>query len=155
MEQNLDSYVTLAEADLYATSIYPETKWGSLAAEERELRLVLACEQLEALPFVGRKRRNGQPLAFPRHPESTVPSSIKTAQMELALLPLREDAASTQADAAQRVSLQRQGVTSFSLGDLSESYGASAGLSADFPFLLDAKISGLLRRFLSGGYPVC
>ena len=153
MTPGVDSYVSLNEANVYAIAAQPDSRWHSLTSEQREQRLLLACEQLEALPFSGRKTRAEQALSFPRAPYAVVPQSIKAAQVEIALLPLRQGGEA--AEAAQREALQRQGVTSFSIGDLSESYGARQGLVSVHAFLADSAIHGLLARFMQGGYAVC
>jgi len=153
MTPGIDSYVTLAEADDYISNFHPGSAWENLIGAKREQRLVLACERLEALPFSGRKTGRDQTLSFPRFPNTTVPESIKAAQVEIALLFVSQSGLS--AEAAQRANLQRQGVTSFSIGDLSESYGGKSGLVEDHTFLANAEIHALLNRFLQGGYPIC
>ena len=155
MTPGSDSYVTLTEADAYVEAFHPDSAWFGLTDTQKEQRLVLACEQLEAPPFTGRKTDRRQPMAFPRFPSVTVPQSIKAAQVEIALLPLSTVRSAAATDAAQRAALQRQGVTAFSIGDLSESYGGVVGLVATHAFLADATIHGLLIQFLQGGYPIC
>jgi len=151
MTVGTNTYVTLSEADAYVDGFRPNSAWNELTNPQKEQRLVLATEQLEALPFTGRKTERNQPLAFPRFPSSTVPESIKAAQVEIAVFALEQ---TSSVDASQRATLQRQGVTSFSLGDISESYGGQTGLAVAHAFLADATIRGLLARFLQGGYPI-
>ena len=153
MTLGTDSYVTLVEANDYIANFHSGSAWDTLTDAQKEQRLVLACERLEALPFSGRKAGKNQTLSFPRFPNTTVPESIKAAQVEIALLSVSQSGLS--AEAAQRVNLQRQGVTSFSIGDLSESYGGQSGLVEDHAFLANAEIHALLNRFLQGGYPIC
>jgi hypothetical protein len=78
------------------------------------------------------------------------PESIKRAQIELALW-LSDD--QKQADQLQRRDLQAQGVDSFSIGDLSESY-KTGGSDKAVP-LLCPKVSALLRPYLTGGFSTC
>jgi len=155
MTQGIDSYVTLAEADDYVANFYAQTSWSDLSETQKEQRLVLACERLEALPFTGRKRTLVQSLLFPRWPSDIVPEAIKAAQVEIAVLDLREDATKVVAAAAKRAALQQQGVTAYSVGHLSESYGGGSAAFAEFPFMADNKIQSLLRTFLRGGHVTC
>ena len=155
MIQGIDSYVTLAEADDYVANFYAQISWSELSETQKEQRLVLACERLEALPFTGRKRLRGQNLLFPRWPSDTVPQAIKAAQIEIAVLDLRNDASAVVADAAKRAALQQQGVTAYTIGHLSESYGSGTGEFAEFPFMADGKVQSLLRPFLRGGHMTC
>lgn len=95
-------------------------------------------------------------MAFPRLPyqygkvEEIAPLRVKQAQVELALW-LSDD--TKQANQSQRQELQSQGVESFSIGDLSESYGKGVG-EKPAP-LLCSKVKALVAPYLDGGYDIC
>ena len=153
-----DSYITVEYADRYIAEHYlPENseqkRWSDLGTEEKEIRLRLACEELEQLPWQGAAIAKDQPLAFPRAPYQTytateAPTKIKNAQVELALWRSDDQA---QADAAQREQLKLEGVQSVSLGSLSMSFsgdGANASASA----LTCPKVRRLVTPYIRGGY---
>jgi len=159
MTTGVDSYVSLAEADAYVAVAYADSDvasaWALLEDDQREFRLVTASIALDALPFPGRKRNPRQALQFPRWPLDDVPVAIQHAQMEIALATLKPEYQTLQADIATRATLQRSGVTAFSIGDLSESYGGAGNLVSEHAFLADATIHQLLAPFLRGGFAVC
>lgn len=147
-----DTYVTVAEADAYVLTHYrstsaARTRWTALSEGDKEILLVDACSQIEQLPFHGCKAEDGQLLAFPRQSQAAVPEVVKSAQIELAIW-FSDDV--KQAEMEQRRALQDQGVTTFALGDLSETYG---GASAGDRVFLCPKARFLLLRYLTGAYP--
>ena len=160
MQVGQDSYVTVAEADAHISGHYrstsaARTRWSALSVDDKAVLLVNACTGMEQLPYQGRKALSDQPLAFPRLPAQysaaqEAPANVKAAQIELALW-LSDDA--KQAEHAQRLDLQEQGVKSFSLGDLSESYSDKPRPTSIV--LSCAKVKTLLARYLSGGYTTC
>lgn len=158
MQVGTDTYVTVAEADTYVSTHYrstsaARTRWAALSENDKAILLVDACSEMEQLPFHGRKAEDGQLLAFPRRLPwqdytSEVPEAVKSAQVELAVW-LSDDV--KQSEAEQRRALQGQGVKSFSVGDLSETYnGTSTGARS----LLCPKAKLLLSPYLTGAYAV-
>ena len=160
MQIGIDSYATVIEADAYITARYRSTddallRWTALEDTDKEILLLNACTEIEALPFHGRKVLIDQLLAFPRLPyqeltPEAVPENVKNAQIEYALWLSNDD---KQRDAEQRAGLQAQGVTSFSIGDLSENYGA--GAAERLAPLLCPKVKVLLSPYLNGGHVTC
>lgn len=168
----VDTYIDVAGADLYIRSHYLSTSperiaWVALEEEDKEVLLRLGAQNIDSLPLTGRKFDENQKMAFPRRRsfrndccifevssgENTVPNEVLYAQVEQALFlkSSTEDASS-----ATRAQLQRQGVKSFSLGDLSESYGdAVVGVQGDLLRQCSEKSLRLLNPWLSGGYKVC
>ncbi|MDR0884716.1 MAG: hypothetical protein LBN05_08985 [Oscillospiraceae bacterium] len=155
------TYQTTAEADAYVAAHYrtnskARTTWDALSEEDKGILLANACESIEGLPFTGRKAQWQQPFAFPRLPQQygrpqVVPDKVKAAQVELALWAMQD----ADGESAKRQELQAQGVQSFSIGDLSESYGTTGAAASQPAALLCLKSAALLRGFLSGGYAVC
>lgn len=138
-----DSYITLAAAETYISENYlsTETKrvaWALLSDANKEILLRRAAKLIDRQPLVGIKAVDSQTMEFPRaiytdynrrdlpiitthfdsdwYVQTETPAEVKYAQVEIALT-------STVAT-PKRVELQQQGVKSFSLGKLSESYGA-------------------------------
>jgi len=157
-----DTYITVEQADEYVEMEYPDpdpagAAWRALSVGEKEYALRKACFRLDALPFTGRASTSSQKLMWPRDGDTSVPLAIPAAQMEIALLRFKPntDTDTGSQDAALRRQLQAQGVKSFSIGDLSESYVAGESLQTQHTFLADEKIAALLSRYLSGGYQTC
>ena len=72
--------------------------------------------------------------------QSEVPSAVKYAQCEIAF----ETASGT----SNRVKLQRQGVKSFSLGNLSETYSGASNS------IVSHEAKELLKPYIGGGYRI-
>lgn len=77
-------------------------------------------------------------MSFPRHPDTEVPEAVKEACCEEALAMLERGN-------SQRRKLQQEGVQSFALGNMSETYVAGAGRG-----LLSQEAKELLRPWLLG-----
>jgi len=88
--------------------------------------------------LTGRKTNPEQGLAFPRYPDTEVPEAVKEACCEEALAIL-------ESGNSQRRKLQQEGVQSFSLGNMSETFAAGAGKG-----LLSQEAKELLRPWLLG-----
>ena len=156
-----DSYITLADADLYIAANYMSTDtrfiaWDALTDANKEVVLRKATQIIDRLPLVGVKSTSTQVLKFPRalytdaqsysvntvftfdgmYVQSETPQDVLDAQCEIAL------------DLGQgvndRAELQRQGVKSFSLGKLSETYGSVKDVTS-----FEAR--RLLAQFTAGG----
>jgi len=90
----------------------------------------------------GRKTNPEQELAFPRYPDTEVPEAVKEACCEEALALLERGN-------SQRRKLQQEGVQSFTLGNMSETYIAGAGHG-----MLSQEAKELLRPWLLGAVNV-
>lgn len=170
-----DTYVDVVEADLYVQSHYlstssERTSWEALDADDKEVLLRNSMTAIESLPFVGIKDDPEQPLAFPRKiiirdpcphngccvlecTDIAIPQQVRCAQVEQALY---INAYGADISSATRARLQQQGVKSFSLGDLSETYGD--GTASNFVYSTrqcSEKVLNLLGNWLSGGFRVC
>ena len=96
LKVNENTYITIAEADeLIAAHLdkYNGLRlfWEILDDDEKEQYLLRGVEEIELLPFPGRKSRVMQPLAFPRAPMVEVSNDIKLAQAYNALGMLNAD----------------------------------------------------------------
>lgn len=149
----MDSYITVSDATTYVTDHYTSTDnkataWIALEDVDREIYLRRAAQIIDSQPIVGIKADPLQPMAFPRITQARngaayvdTPEAVKHAQVEIALQLV--------VGVPKRVELQRQGVQSFSVGKLSENYGA--GKSSPLPY----EAQELLRPYLVGSVPIC
>lgn len=161
----VNSYLDVAAADAYFSDRLGAEAWAALTPTQKSQALVSATRRLDRLPFLGAKKDQAQALAFPRcypptglplisnpnsvddlpygagwYCESDVPQAIKDAVCEEAL-------ALVTIGKSQRLELQAQGVRSFSLGRLSETFGpAPKGLNG----LLSLEARELLRPYVAG-----
>ena len=160
-----DTYISQIDATAYIDSYYPTTDtkriaWNALTSDNKDTYLRSALRTLEGVPVVGLKADSTQTLAFPRaihtenyfydntvpinlnygndwYVQTEVPDEVKYAQVETAL--------SDSDGISDRVKLQREGVKSFSLGKLSESYGG--GKINALPYAA----SVMMAEYLLGG----
>lgn len=149
-------YVTIEYADEYINShfLYTDTEynaWLSLGDEEKGVYLRRSFEIIEMLPFSGRRTHRDQTCAFPRFPYKHVPDAIKAAQIENALAMMDSE---TSEDSEFYESLRRNGVKSYSLGNLSESIGDVVGSLAYQAGIVSSKAARLLQPYLGGGFRI-
>lgn len=137
----IDSYLLLAAADTYLSEHYATIDakmiiWAALTDANCEAYLRQAALIIDRQPLVGFKVLFTQTMEFPRtlyteftsnvlnpvsiiqdenwHIQPSVPDAVKDAQCEIAF--------GLAQGVSGRVDLQRQGVKSFSIGNLSETY---------------------------------
>ena len=132
----INSYVTLEEAMSLSQGMKQAEKFAALSDTAQENLLRNAAARIDLLPLTGSKRSVSQAMAFP----SEVPEQVKTAQVLEALASLDDER-------SMRQSLQNQGVTSVTLGEVSESYGGSVAASDG---LTCPDACQLLRGYIAG-----
>lgn len=156
-------YSSVELADSYVKSHYTAgseelSRWDALLEENKKVYLTNAFEAIEALPFRGRKAALGQETAFPRLPyqygntDEGAPKRVINAEIELALWLSDEKKKKT---SRKRSQLIADGVKSFSVGDLSESYGEAENGSQKLTAQSCKKAMELLSPYLSGGFEIC
>ena len=144
-EETTTAYVTKEEAEIYFTSRLHVDPWLDASDSDKQAALAMATRAIDRLTLKGRKAALGQSLAFPRHPDTDVPVAVKDACCEEALALLGRGN-------SQRRKLQAEGITSITLGSLSETYAPGAGGSgAAGRGLLSQEAKELLRPWLLGG----
>lgn len=163
-----DSYISQADATAYMVAHYATTDakhvaWDVLSSDDKDIHLRKATQIIDRQPLIGYKAVTTQVLAFPRviyteydqeyintggaisndnwYVQPSVPTEVKNAQVELAL----QLANGT----SSRIELQRQGVKSFSLGKLSETYTGSQNR------IVSQEAKELLAPYMAGGFRVC
>ena len=132
-----NSYIDIEEADEYFAGRLHAESWGQADDETKEKALKQATREIDRQPLKGRKTETSQTLAFPRYPDSEVPETVKEACCEIALALLERGN-------SQRRKLQQEGVQSFTLGNMSETYAPGGGL-------ISPEAKELLRPWLLGG----
>jgi hypothetical protein len=163
-----NTYISLADADAYLSATYPATDakmvaWTTLSDADCEIYLKRAALILDRQAYTGQKAVSTQAMQFPRaiyapnssyaassnyifdndwYVQTEVPTEVKYAQVEIAFA----EAQGT----SSRVQLQREGVKSFSLGKLSESYGSGSVFKMSSPEAYD-----YLAPYLAGSVRLC
>ncbi len=132
------SYVNLTDANEYFSNRLHADAWADVSDADKEKALAMATRMIDRQPLKGRKATDEQELAFPRYPDTEIPKEVQEACCEEALALLERGN-------SQRRKLQQEGVQSFSLGNMSESYAAGAGKG-----LLSQEAKELLRPWLIG-----
>jgi hypothetical protein len=131
-----NSYIDIEEADEYFSGRLHAESWSGADSETKEKALKQATKAIDRMPIRGRKTDISQSLAFPRYPDTEIPEAVKEACCEEALALLERGN-------SQRRKLQQEGVQSFSLGNMSETYVTGAGKG-----LLSQEAKELLRPWL-------
>ena len=152
----MNRYAKAADADEYLGSLMGAEAWASVPSADKNRALATATIHIDALKalgggFLGRKAETNQMLEFPREGQNEPPEAIKRAccHEALALVEMTADTA-----AKRRERDRRQGVTSVSIGDVSESY-ESTGKSDTRALYSDLAFSLLLPyRAVKGVYPI-
>lgn len=164
---NTDTYISAADADIYLAANYITTDakyivWSALTSANKEVLLRKAAQIIDRQPLTGYKYLTTQTMQFPRytyseyndndkylHPllrkngfysDDTVPEAVKNAQCEIAI--------SLAQGTNERAEMQRQGVKSFSIGNLSETF---TGNQNSVP---SHEAKQLLAPFIGGGFRV-
>jgi len=138
LEIGTNSYIDIEEANEYFAGRLHAESWSGADSETKEKALRQATRSIDRMPLRGRKTDLHQPLAFPRYPDTEIPEAVKEACCEEALAIL-------ESGNSQRRKLQQEGVQSFTLGNMSETYIAGAGKG-----LLSQEAKELLRPWLIG-----
>ena len=134
----MQSYCTTEYADEYFAGRLNVEGWYETDNITKEAALKQATKEIDRQLLKGRKTETSQTLAFPRYPDSEVPEAVKDACCEVALALLERGN-------SQRRKLQQEGVQSFMLGNMSETYAAGAGKG-----ILSQEAKELLRPWLLG-----
>lgn len=142
LEIGTDSYIDIAGANEYFAGRLHAEVWEQADDSTKEKALRQATRVIDRQLLRGRKTNSEQKLAFPRYPDAEIPKEVQKACCEEALALLERGN-------SQRRKLQQEGVQSFSIGNLSETFvtGANRGL-------LSQEAKELLRPWLLGAVNV-
>ena len=133
-----NSYIDIDGANAYFAGRLHTDIWRETDDSNKEAALKQATRTIDRLLLKGRKTTDTQTLAFPRYPDTEVPEAVKEACCEVAFALLERGN-------SQRRKLQQEGVQSFTLGNMSETYTPGAGRG-----LLSQEARELLRPWLLG-----
>ena len=179
---NENSYISIADADTYMTNNYISTSteyttWNALTDANKEIYLKRATKRIDRQIIRGAKALDTQTLEFPRAlltcsrydppitgvnvnrgrgyiVESEVQQRVLDANVEEALSNSLVDAG-TGSNGGERATLQAQGVKSFKLGDLSETYGSGLSSTYNSTVLMSQEAKELLKFYSVGGVSIC
>lgn len=148
-----NSYISVADATLYFADRLYSDAWTNAAADDKAKALIMATKKIDQMHMLGVKAVTNQTLEFPRALysysdqvrlnivgaadlfygpnwviETEVSQVVKDATCEQAIFLLKGGVGGN-----KRAELQAQGVKSFSLGNLSESFvvGRKGGMSLE------------------------
>ena len=145
-------YATIEQANAYVEAYYSSTdllreKWSALSEQDKQVALNRAEQKIDLLPLSGHPEHEGK--AFPREPHKHESlEAAKIATIELAVQSL-------DGEQKDRLATQAQGVRSYRIGDLSETFAGAVSLK-DFEMNLTISIVlPYLQRWLGGGYRIC
>lgn len=144
-------YATVEQANAYISNYYSSTdslrvSWEALQDADKQVLLNRAEQQIDVLPFIGKPSIKGK--AFPRKPDEEYSlQQALVATVELAIHHLDSEAKS-------RFDLQAQGVKSYKIGDLSETFGATEGYTGVDSYVFSI-VFPYLKDWIGGGYEIC
>lgn len=144
-------YATVVQANEYVQNYYSSNDsmrlaWEALSDEDKLVSLNRAEQTIDRLPLKGRPVVKNK--AFPRDSGTEIPSEVVSATIELAVHTL-------DTDAKERYELQRQGVRSYKIGDLSESFSDASVSGSGVDSYAYSIVFPFLRDWLGGGYKIC
>jgi hypothetical protein len=162
-----NTFISLSDANTYFSTRLFSTTWSSASDDNKSMALIMATKKITNLNLQGTKAILTQTLAFPRafyigttvyssgygmetdnirgegwYIETDITTEVKEATCEEAISIL-----SYGENANKRLELQAQGVTSFSIGNLSETYGGSGKKNS----LLSQEATSRLTKYTGGG----
>ena len=133
-----NSYIDIEGANEYFEGRLHAESWFEADDSTKEKALKQATKTIDRQRLNGRKTNPSQPLVFPRYPDKEIPEAVKEACCEEALALLERGN-------SQRRKLQQEGVQSFTLGNMSETYAPGGGRG-----LLSQTAKELLKPWLLG-----
>ena len=147
-------YATVEQANAYVASYYSSTNniriaWEALNEEDKQVMLNRSEQLIDLLPFNGKPVDPKQVSAFPRYPNPELSlERVRIAAIELALQ------TNGDTETQDRLNLRAQGVKSYTIGDLSETFKDTSSEDYLIQFALDA-VNPFLRNWIGGGYRIC
>ena len=144
-------YATVVQANEYVRNYYSSSDsmrlaWEALSEADKLVLLNRAEQTIDQLPIAGVPVVENK--AFPRQPSNEIPEEVTQATIELAVQ-------SFNTEAKERYELRRQGVRSYTIGDLSESFSTAAAVASGVDAYAYSIVFPFLRRWLGGGYKIC
>lgn len=147
-----NSLATVAGADAYFSLDIRADEWASIDEDDKARALISASRQFSELDLMGQPYSVDQAMPFPRYllgvsDGTTIPTEWEIATFEHAFdLYARQSA--TSGASGKRARLRAEGVTSYRLGDLSESLAPVSSQTTVGGSL--AQFSGRVQRLIDG-----
>lgn len=145
-------YATLEQADAYVINYYSSSSdirvaWDALSDEDKIVMLNRAELIIDLLPLKGEPVDEEK--AFPRNPKPELSlKRVQNATIELALQ-MNGDI-----ETQDKLNLRAQGVKSYKIGDLSETFKDTNVEDYIMQFALNV-VTPFLRDWISGGFKIC
>ena len=146
IEVNINSYVSIIEADLIIEGIFDNKEWESLTNEQKTVALINAAKKIDNMYFKGKKLSDNQEMQFPRDWETDVSEKIKMAQCYEALEICRYNYNRAKEQSAGVVSRSMESVSVTYSGKEPKKYGGK---------LLSEDAFNFLRSYLLLTYSRC
>ena len=149
-------YVTVAEADEYVRTHYLSTDatrlaWDQLSDEDKAVLLIVSFEAIEQLVYRGRRTAKDQKTAFPRYPDTEVPTQIKHAQIANAVVMADTE---YHKDVNFYNKLKSFGIASYRIGNLSETLVDYWSTKGSGQGVYSQEALRLLQPYLQGGFRI-
>lgn len=130
-----NSYLTVADADTILNLRLGIGSWTDASTDDKGRALIMATRDIDTNRFLGERVSYSQILEWPRtyqrEPADQIPRDVQFATAEQALWILQNSASGGRSDRQQ---LAAQGVTSYTVGNLSETLSSTirnGGLSSE------------------------
>ena len=164
IEVNVNSYVSLDEANTYFSERLGADYWSTLDDEQKEKALITATKKIDRLPFIGYKQNPAQPLQFPRFYYNScccnlqiagIPQQLKDAVCEEALTELQYLEANSEDVFNNAATGSYQ---SLKLGDASITYGSSNSANqagqTNYKGVMSQNAADLLQGLIKVGFNI-
>lgn len=131
-----NSLLSVAEADAYFEASFESEEWADFDSDTKAKALVVATRHFSELSWWGERLTTTQALDFPRYllgvcDGTYIPRTVRDALCEHALDLARAQANTSAAQSSsKRARLRADGVTSYRIGDLSETFSAPTSSAA-------------------------
>lgn len=154
----MSNYMNVAEADAYVKTHYLSTdtlrtSWEALSEADKEVLLTVSTASINSMIWPGRKAQANQENAFPRYPDTAVPTAVLDACIENALSLTDE---MTQEEASIYQKMWAYGLSSYRIGNFSETIVQGGGNSGATLLaqsgITSSKAQALLKPFMGGGF---
>ena len=153
---NANSYVTLAEADLYFETVPDSTQWDNKTDDRKNRALIAATRWIDTLVYYGDRCDDDQALKFPRTNYQVdgvelactlIPQNIKYAQFELA------NALANDTDAITGTTGKDGNFEEVKLGDIQVKYNTASQGTGSVNNILDVYpwLQSYLGAYMLGG----
>lgn len=143
---NANSYLSVANATTILDERLGASAWTDADLADQGRALIMATRDIDSLRISGRRYTSTQALMFPNsvqiEPADEIPLDVQRACAEQALWLLQNSGTGGR---SERQQLQAQGVSSYTIGNLSETFSGGAGASSQF-----GNLCSEAQRFLQG-----